>query len=257
MMVDNKAVKGLKNEIDFVKNFNKYSDKSLLRKMEISENDVLAVHLNSMIYSEYHKKKIYPKSDICLVKNLLNKDLLITEDFYLSDNSKLLNDNFNDLYIPNSGISIKLKTNKYTIHKMGPTFFNNVFKNSELGAGSSIYCMKIEEINKNEQIYEAWGTSEEEVKSYFNTIFQQTLNLKKLDDLKRIKSFSNERIKALIKGDDLISDLIFKGKYCDDPYSANWIYDQKGFRKIDTTEEFKITTGSGRSRGDYTIVIKP
>ena len=257
MMVENKALKGLINEIEFVKQFNQNIDSNILEKMGISTENVLAVHLKSKIYSEYHKKKVYPKSDICLIKNNINKELLVKENFYLNENNKLLEENFNKLYVPDSGISIKLKTNKYTIHKMGPTFFNNVFEVSELGAGASVYCTKIEEIKKNQEIYLAWGSSKNQVNKYFNSMLDTNLDLDNLDHLKRVKQFSNEKIKKIIKEDNFISDLIFKGKYAQDPYFANWIYDQKGFRKINTAEDFNVTTGSGRSKGTFTIVIKP
>ncbi|GIR94456.1 MAG: hypothetical protein CM15mP96_1140 [Gammaproteobacteria bacterium] len=69
--------------------------------------------MKSKIYSGI-TKKVYPKSDICLIKNNINKELLVKENFYLNENNKLLEENFNKLYVPDSGISIKLKTNKYT-----------------------------------------------------------------------------------------------------------------------------------------------
>jgi len=256
-MDENKAILGLNNEVEFVKKFNENNNQSILEKMGISTNNVLAVHLKSTIYSEYHKKKVYPKSDVFLIENKIHRELLVKENFYLGEHSKLLKESLNDIYIPNTGISIKLKTNKYTIHKMGPTFFNNVFKISELGAGASIYCTKNEDIIKNKHIYTAWGTSKERIQHYFNETTDCNLNLDDLEDLKIIKKFSNETIKKMIKDNESISDLIFKGKYARDPYCANWIYDQKGFRKINTSEDFNVTTGSGRSKGNYTLVIKP
>lgn len=256
-MNENKALVGLNNEIEFVKKFNENNDLVILEKMGISTNNVLAVHLKSTIYSEYHEQKVYPKSDIFLIKNIINREFLVEENFYINENNKLIKDSINNLFIPNSGISIKLKTNRYTIHKMGPTFFSNVFKIPELGVGASIYCKKNEEINKNQKIYSAWGSNKEQVQKYFSEALGYNLNLENLNDLKRVKQFSNETIKKMIKEDDYISDLIFKGKYAQDPYCANWIYDQKGFRKINTKEDFKVTTGSGRSKGAYTLVIKP
>ena len=256
-MDKNKALIGLNNEIEFVKKFNENNDLFILEKMGISTNNVLAVHVKSTIYSEYHEKKVYPKSDIFLIDKKINRELLVKESFYINENNKLLKDHFNNIYIPNSGISIKLNTDKYTIHKMGPTFFNNVFKISELGAGASVYCTKNEEIYKNKQIFTAWGCSKEQVQHYFNEIINCNLNLDDLNDLKRVKQISNETIKKMIKDDEKIFDLIFKGKYAQDPYCANWIYDLNGFKKINTAADFKVTTGSGRSKGTYTLVIKP
>ena len=185
-MDKNKALIGLNNEIEFVKKFNENNDLFILEKMGISTNNVFAVNVKS----EYHEKKVYPKSDIFLIEKKINRELLVKESFYINENNKLLKDHFNNIYIPNSGISIKLNTDKYTIHKMGPTFFNNVFKISELGAGASIYCTKNEEIYKNKQIFMAWGCSKEQVQHYFDEILNCNLNLDDLNDLKRVKQIS-------------------------------------------------------------------
>ena len=67
-MDKNKALIGLNNEIEFVKKFNENNDLFILEKMGISTNNVLAVHVKSTIYSEYHEKKVYPKSIFDIVK---------------------------------------------------------------------------------------------------------------------------------------------------------------------------------------------
>ena len=36
----------------------------------------------------------------------------------------------------------------------------------------------------------------------------------------------------MIKDDEKIFDLIFKGNYAQDPYCANWIFDLNGFKKL-------------------------
>ena len=230
-MDENKAILGLNNEVEFVKKFNENNNQSILEKMGISTNNVLAVHLKSTIYSEYHEKKVYPKSDIFLIEKKINRELLVKESFYINENNKLLKDHLNNIYIPNSGISIKLNTDKYTIHKMGPTFFNNVFKISELGAGASVYCTKNEEIIKNKDIYTAWGTSKERVQHYFNETTDCNLILDDLEDLKIIKKFSNETIK-MIKDNESISDLIFKGNMLETPIVQIGFMIKKGLEKL-------------------------
>ena len=57
-MDENKAILGLNNEVEFVKKFNENNTQSILEKMGISTNNVLAVHVKSTIYSEYHKKSV-------------------------------------------------------------------------------------------------------------------------------------------------------------------------------------------------------
>ena len=61
----------------------------------------------------------------------------------------------------------------------------------------------------------------------------------------------------MILDNNLLSDFIFKGiGNFDEPYTATYLYEH-GELKENYYIPFKITTGSGRSRGDYTIVLKP
>ena len=61
----------------------------------------------------------------------------------------------------------------------------------------------------------------------------------------------------MIEASSVISDYVFTGKgLYPEPYPATWIFEAGEFRK-NGPMEFAVTTGSGRSRGDYTVVIKP
>ena len=60
-----------------------------------------------------------------------------------------------------------------------------------------------------------------------------------------------------VNNDKAISDFIFFGiGNFDEPFTAHWLYEYEKFR-TNYVIPFTITTGSGRSKGIYTIVLKP
>jgi hypothetical protein len=261
MMNENKALLGNENEKDFVTNFNlghKDIVDSVSEGMKVDGNSVVAVHLTTAVYSDFYGKKIYPKSDAYLLFIDETLESLIKKNPYLNHKNEYVQKIFNNSFVKNSGISIKLQGNKYTIHKMGTEFFKNVFKIVELGAGASIYCKSQVEIPKNLRLIKEWGSNTEKFIEYFSKELNVQLAIDNLDDLQKIKSFSNMTIKKIIKSNQKIWELIFIGKHSfEDPFYAQWIYNSEKFRKIKKDEDFNVTTGSGRSKGIYTLVIKP
>lgn len=55
---------------------------------------------------------------------------------------------------------------------------------------------------------------------------------------------------------DVYSSLFTGSTWFDEPYVAHFIYLNKKIRNNELTD-FSITTGSGRSKGKYSIEIKP
>nr|MBL0721290.1 hypothetical protein [Sulfurovaceae bacterium] len=56
----------------------------------------------------------------------------------------------------------------------------------------------------------------------------------------------------------VISDFIFKGIGAfDNPYYATFIYKEGKLSLNNIPNKYSITTGSGRSSGKYTVIIKP
>jgi hypothetical protein len=75
--------------------------------------------------------------------------------------------------------------------------------------------------------------------------------------MKKIKVYSNNEIEKLIIQDMVISDLIFKGiGNFEEPFTANWILENDELKK-NYAIPFTVTTGSGRSKNIFTIVLKP
>jgi hypothetical protein len=145
--------------------------------------------------------------------------------------------------------------------KMSPSTFKKLFGSNILASGASIYCTKEVEFIKNRELLEGWGVLESEFIAYFNQ--QLDINLLSATDinskeaLKLIKKFSNSKIVEIINSDKRISDFIFFGiGNFDEPFTAWWLFEHGEF-KPNYIIPFSVTTGSGRSKGVYTLVLKP
>lgn len=248
------TIEGTIEEKEFVKELNKNKNSEFWKiiNLLIDNKQVYAIHVIYKKYGKINNQKILPKADLFLAKTDINipKDYLVVKNYYLNEDDLI---KFKLTPIEFTGISVKRKdSKKYQIIKMSPNTFKKIFKYPELGAGASIFCSNDIDIKNNIAIMLGWGTSLEKFKKFFNLSFDPTI-----DDYKRIKTKSNQEITKQIKNNPLISDFIFKGiGNFEEPYTANWILEGGKLNKI-TTIPFVITTGSGRHRGDYTLVVKP
>src|SRR3989339_437431 len=111
--------------------------------------------------------------------------------------------------------------------------------------------ISLEELEKNKSVLRGWKTNEQEILSFFK---EENLNL---DSCKRIKTKSNQNIFEMINTIKKISDFVFKGTgNFEEPFLANWFYERGNLSKSEKIP-FIITTGSGRSKGVFTLVVKP
>ena len=69
--------------------------------------------------------------------------------------------------------------------------------------------------------------------------------------------YSNLKIGEIINNNKEISDFMFNGiGNFEEPFTVHYLY-ENGELKDNCFIPFKPTTGSGRSKGTFTIVIKP
>lgn len=237
------------------KNPGKYSD-----ILNINCTDFLLVRVSHHVYGIIQKKKIFPKADayaICVK----NKDIYSKlDDYYICEKDlDEYKENNDYIKIPHTGISIKLiDSPKYQITKINPSTFEKIFSDIELGAGASIYCRREDEIWKNDSVLNGWGVKKEEFVKYFKLKLGKEINLEDTKTLQDIKTFSNTNISNEVKNNKTLSDYIFKGAgNFPEPYTASFIFENNRLREMNYIPDFKVTTGSGRSKGDFTIVIKP
>lgn len=256
-------------EINFVKKFNKNTSnfKWYLDSLNIVNiSNVFMVRVTTKQFSKLSNQKVMTRADTYLIKSTDDKiqTVLIDNDYILDEDLIKIN-NINYNIIPFSGVSIKMSdSTKFQILKLTPDSFNHLFGEFELGAGASIYCLKEEELIKNDSVFKGWKTSKEKViQKYSNAIpTLERLNMKvslseQLNIYKQLKDFSNKRIANIINSNKKIQEIIFNGYHIyEEPYSASYFYKGNTLEKLDYIP-FTITTGSGRSKGNFTIVLKP
>lgn len=254
---------GDEEEIKFVKDFNKNKEKySTYLSNFVSENNleqIWMVRVTSKQISKLSNRKVFTRADSYLIS--LEKDineLLSENDYYLSENI-LDNNSISYKKIPKSGVSVKMSnSNSYQIIKLGPNSFENLFKSYELGAGASLYCKRENELYKNIDLISGWKSSLEQMVNFFQEFTNNNQDFYKNKDIcKDIKNWSCDKIYSTITNSPRLKKIIFNGEEIyKEPYTAYYFY-QDGKLTILDIIPFYVTTGSGRSRGDYTIVLKP
>ncbi|MBE6413343.1 MAG: hypothetical protein E7035_02170 [Verrucomicrobiaceae bacterium] len=247
------------DEIKFVANFNSNKDLYTEYLSNFRNNNLWLTRVTSKQHSNLSGKKVFTRSDCYLVNIIDDINNLLTENnFYLSEEI-LDSNNINYQKVPYSGISIKMMTSeKFQILKTGPDSFKGLFGFYELGAGASLYCKKQEELVKNHNLIIGWKTTINNMAKFY----QNYINGKDSFYLDQqicasIKNFANNEIKRIINNSPELQKKIFNGiSLYDEPYTAHYFYHGDNITKL-TTIPFNVTTGSGRSKGDYTIVLKP
>lgn len=271
-MLNRGTLEGEQHEKQIVKLFNSNKDnlefQKYLKSLEIGCNkNYWMCRVTTMQYSELSKSKVATRADAYLIYSEDVSLLKIIKDnnYYLDED--LLNNTQNIEFrkVPKSGISIKLSDSRnYQILKLTPNSFKELFGNTELGAGSSIYCTKTADLKKNKSVIDGWKTNEINMINFFaneineeEALYLDEKFYENLEDCKKIKKLSNSQIKQRIELDENLKKKIFNGIYLyEEPYTAYYFIRDEGVVDLNYIP-FNITTGSGRSRGDYTIVLKP
>lgn len=248
------------DEIKFVQHFN--SNKNLYKNY-LSHfkkyNNVWMTRVTTKQWSHLSNKKVFTRSDCYLVDILYDIQTLLKDNNYYLSEDILLNNNITYKKIPYSGISIKMTTSKnFQILKIGPKSFNTLFKSYELGAGASLFCQNKIELEKNDNLITGWQTDIKKMMRFYQNI---TSNDDKFylnkETCKKIKNYACKKIKYLIENSHDLQKKIFNGiGLYNEPYTAFYFYHGQNILELKTIP-FNVTTGSGRSKGEYTIVLKP
>lgn len=253
------------SEKAFVIYFNKYPQNTIFKHYlskikKTDENNVFLVRVSQRHYSKLSEKKVMTKADAYAIEITDNRlfEILEKNDFYLDED---ILSGYEDYYeiIEESGISIKLdNTTTYQIVKLWPDSFYKLFGNYELGAGASLYCQEESELVKNISVIKGWKTNIDSLQQYFDIFAISEEKIVSSSDLCRlIKTYSNAKIQSLIDNDITLQQKIFNGiDLYDEPYTARYLLQNKKIKELSYIPFF-VTTGSGRSRGVYTIILKP
>jgi hypothetical protein len=254
---------GVDAEKNLVRELNKNKQDPRWKILEIlNSTDHFAIRVNKKVFSKMTNSKANPKADVYVACGAIPQSLLKEKNFFLTDNDV---EKYSLLQIPNTGISIKRSDSKsYTIHKWTPDSFQKTFGSYELGAGVSIFRQREEELEKNNKLLIGWKTSWPSFEKYFSEISDvEFLKDSQVDGeqrkkiAKKISEYSIKIVIEKIDNDKNVQNRVFQGSIdFDEPYNATWFYSNQTLSKAEKIP-FSVTTGSGRTKGDYTVVVKP
>ena len=261
-------ISGINAEYELVSMLNSNRSKNSLlwgelrRKiLDLPEDGIYAIRVSRQIHSDFLNQTIYPKSDIYLCKADISEETLESMGYAL-DEDTAAEYGIDIEPIKGSGISCKIPTsNKFTYAKMSASSFTKIFGDSILGAGASIF-VRGNDIQLNRNVLAGWKVTERQFVDFVNSV-PQLHNCTSLADIEEkdwsaIKSYCNFAIECVIRKRKDIQDMIFVGKgLFEDPYFAPFIFSAGKMKSNSMPLDFKITTGSGRHKGQYTIIVKP
>lgn len=224
-------------------------------------DNVFAIRATHLVESEFLGIKLYPKSDLYLCQADITDDILETNSYQI-DETILETENIDIKPIIGTGISCKIpSSSSFTYAKISPNNFEKIFGDKILGAGASLF-VKGDDIRLNNHVLNGWGVSESEFVAFLREadLLQINDNIDQLthNELKQVKQLCVNKIKEIILSKSEVAEMIFMGNgLYNEPYNAKFLF-SKGNIKLNTIpESFSITTGSGRHKGKYTIVVKP
>lgn len=214
-------------------------------------------------FSKNSNKKVMCKADNYIIEteSPLNRQFLIKNEFQLTESDLTNNMRYN--IVPESGISIKQKKSRsYTITKMSVNNFINAFndyiKNPNYISAALIFYCKENQVNKNYKIAEDLNIDEFEFKQFTKETFSIKIdNLLDFKSLSLVTKFAKDLVIKTIEDNLDLKEALFTGKgWFDPPYYINFLY-YSGQLTDEVFTPYRIDNGSGRSKGKYTIIIKP
>jgi len=250
---------GKLQEINFTKKLNKKQELKYWDILALDPTSHYAIRVKYTKYGKLNQKKVWAKADAFIAKGDIPMSYLKEKDFFLNEDDV---HRFNLIPIKQSGISIKqIDSHNYQIMKISPSTFQKLFGSNILAAGASVYYKKKKQLKHNKNILKSWSITEEDFFNYYSKVINKKINSVINPNcqkcLKKIKRYAKKEIYRQIKEKKELSAFIFFGEgNFEEPFTAPWIYENGIFRK-NTILPFTITTGSGRSKGRCTIVIKP
>ena len=250
---------GKLQEIEFVKMLNQKEQLSYWGQLNIEDEGHFAIRVKYQKFSKINQRKVWAKADAFIAKGAVPENYLRLNEYFLDEDDVK---KFQLLPLSGTGISIKqINSTQYQIAKMSPSTFEKVFGSNILAAGASLYYQKKKKLKFNTNILKRWKITEEAFFDYYSKTL--SLHINSVTDsrcqkcLKKIKRYANAEIAKKINEEKKISDYLFFGiGNFEEPFTAPWLFEHGSFKR-NYLLAFSVTTGSGRSRGKCTIVLKP
>lgn len=238
--------------------------KCLESKLSLDKkNFYYIVKVEGFKYSKIANKKVMCKTDNYLIetKSEIDPKLLLKNEYQLRESDLTYIKDYKT--IPNSGISIKLHNSKsYTITKMTINNFVSIFKKYlknpiYIGAAIIFYCTE-SQVNKNAKIAKNLNIDEKLFFDYIYDEFKVKVNdLSDFESLSLVTKKAKSLIIQTIESNIELKEALFTGKgWFEAPYYINFLY-SFGELTDNVYGSYRIDNGSGRSKGKYTIIIKP
>ena len=250
---------GKEQEIAFVKTLNRKIKLNYWETLKLDTQNHYAIRVKYQKYGKVNQRKVWAKADAFIAKGTIPPNYLkLNQNFLNEDDVK----KFQLTPIKGTGISIKqVSSAHYQIIKMAPSTFDKLFNSNILAAGASIYYKKKKKLTFNENILKTWGVGLDEFFNFYSKVLNLKINSVTHANcqqcLKKIKRYAKREIVKIIQEKKEIADFIFFGVgNFKEPFTAPWLYEHGTFKR-NYYIPFSVTTGSGRSRGKCTIVIKP
>ena len=246
--------------ISFNRNPESEAFSNYLQSIHKDPESVLLIRVTTNQLSKLSNQRVKTRADAYAIEILDQRiyDLLEENNYYLDET---ILHGFDSYYrcVEQSGISIKRDdSDNYTLIKLTPNSFNELFGTYVLGYGASIFCKNSSELHYNLPLLQGWHVTIEELQDYFGSeLITESSLTSSLELCKDIKDKCVERIKFNIDHDLRLQSIIFNGKdIYNEPYSA-FFFMQNNLIKTLGYMPYSVTTGSGRSHGQYSIVLKP
>ena len=265
----NGTAEGTSEEYSLIRELNMHRDlnndkwKVILSCLGLEKlDDLYAVRVTTHVQSQLSGRSVLPKSDVYIVKAKLKSDFLTENNFIIDED--MYDEELKNVHIEKikgSGISCKIRASKsFTYEKLTIDSFSKLFGDVMIGCGMSLFVKNVEELQLNQKNLEAWGIKIEEFREYWATYIEfgdiEDILLNQ-DICKLIKKKSEELIREKIDTNSYIKGVVFRGdSIFEEPYNAPLIFSH-GQLMENVISEYSVTTGSGRHKGTYTIVIKP
>lgn len=247
-------------EFDISKVMNQNKKHKNWKLLNIEDNsNIYVVKVDKKILSHLSNKKVFPKSDAYLIQADISKDFLLEREYLLKENY------IQDLeynIISNTGISVKQRNSKkFTYQKFTKNSFLKAFENF-IDNPLFVFCglllySNVKDMDKNEIIFSDLNIKKGDFIEYVNRLGLLNMSLKESKDIDLIRKIFQNNVKNIIESNHKLKESIFTGKYWfDEPYFINYIL-RDSILTEQIYSEYIITTGSGRSKRRYSIIIKP
>lgn len=258
---------GDKEEFNLSKTMNKNKGhrfwKILFEELNINENNenYYIVKVSGNKESKLTGKKVKCKTDNYIIKAVINKDNLLQWEYQITE--EVLENIGKYKVIENSGISVKrTDSKKYTIVKLTYNTFKKAFSNyiddvDFIIVGLLIYSEK-EKLCLNKKILKDLEVDEKKLVLFYKERFGiDGEGIVDIDLVININKIAKQIVREVIENNKMLKRNLFSGKdWFGQPYFVNFIF-KNGKLTNDIYTEYTISNGSGRSKGIYTIILKP